>query len=247
MGVNNESYKVLDYKEIKTQYGAKYGKGSVFIDFYVCAISPICTKIALALHLIPNTVTICMIISGLIGAGLFWYPNLGVKIVGVFFIHLWFVLDCSDGEVARITKRFSNYGEELDFMAHSINHPIFILSFLVAILSDMGFDLTVIICTVFIISADNVLRMVYMMHHIDAVKNSVNNRNRQDGSPFSIKEIIIFIVNIFAQFPNFALIFPVVYLINRQAGIYYLMIDMAVAVLYSIYCVVRWIKKIHMV
>jgi hypothetical protein len=32
--------------------------------------------------------------------------------------------------VARYTKQFSKYGTEMDFMAHAITHPLFILSFL---------------------------------------------------------------------------------------------------------------------
>ena len=37
----------------------------------------------------------------------------------------------SDGQVARYTKTFSKYGEELDYVAHHICHGLFIASFAV--------------------------------------------------------------------------------------------------------------------
>lgn len=235
----------LTYREIKNKYGSPYGRDSVFIDFYTCALSPFFTKIAIQLNLIPNTVTFGMIISGLIGAALFWIPNVYIRIIGVVFIHLWFILDCSDGEVARITKHYSKYGEELDYMAHTINHPLFMLSFLIAIYCDEILNVRIIIAMFLTVAADFMLRIVYTFRHIDAIRYNTKESRRDDRSKFSRKEIIIFIINIFAQFPNFALIYPIIYLINREVGICYMYVNAAVAFMYSGYVAFSWLKRIH--
>lgn len=235
----------LSYREIKRNYGSPYGKGSVFIDFYACALSPLITIIALKFHLIPNTVTLGMIVSGIAGATVFWIPNPTIRIIGVFFIHLWYILDCSDGEVARINNHFSKYGKELDYMAHTINHPLFSISFLIALYLDGLFDYKVLICVLMTISADSVLRMVYTFRYIDAIRLGTKESARAEKGRLSTKEMILFILNIFAQFPNFALIYPVVYLINREAGMIYLYINTTMAFLYSAHVSISWLRTIH--
>ena len=237
--------KNLSYRKIKKEYGAPYGKGSVFIDFYACALSPIFTRIALRLKLIPNTVTIGMILSGIIGAVVFWVPGLHFKIIGTIFIHLWFILDCSDGEVARATKHFSNHGEELDYMAHTFNHPLFTLSFLIAYILDYNLDLWIITAFVLTLAADVAMRMVYMMLHVDTLKTGTSHSVRWDKSEWTVREMIVFVINIFAQFPNFALIYPVIYLINHDWGKIYLYINSVIAVIYCYVLVIKWIKNIH--
>jgi phosphatidylserine synthase len=81
---------------------------------------------------LPNTITIYMILSGWLGAFLFAFDNIYLKIIGYLFIHLWFIFDCSDGEVARMTKTFSKMGKELDYVAHIVNHPMFAISFTIS-------------------------------------------------------------------------------------------------------------------
>ncbi len=77
----------------------------------------------------PNTITLFMIISGVFGGLLFMLPSLWWKVLGALLIQLWFIFDCSDGEVARYTKTFSKYGSELDYLAHLIDHPFFCIAF----------------------------------------------------------------------------------------------------------------------
>lgn len=112
----------LNYKEIRSKY---QNKTWFLCDRYALIISPFITKEMLRMKLRPNIVTLLMMISGIIGAIMFSFDNLALRILGIVFIHLWYVLDCSDGEVARITKIFSRMGKEIDYTAHIINHPYF--------------------------------------------------------------------------------------------------------------------------
>lgn len=235
----------LTYKEIRAKYGAKYGRESVFIDVYVCLLSPIFTKIAVRHRLLPNTVTIGMILSGIIGAFFFWMPYSICKIVGIIFIHLWFILDCSDGEVARATKTFSKWGKELDYLAHTFNHPLFAMSFFISMYLD-GYLLkgTILLFGLLILS-DGILRMIYVFHYIEVIKKGNEENNSREKLKFGYKQLIILVINIFAQFPNFALIYPIVYIINAKAGYFYLIVNAFIATLYSLYAMIKWIGKIH--
>jgi hypothetical protein len=72
-----------------------------------------------------NTVTFLMIFSGLVGIALCIPHLLWMNVVGLILLYLFEALDCSDGEVARWTKKSSMRGVFLDMIAHVIcNHPI---------------------------------------------------------------------------------------------------------------------------
>jgi len=78
------------------------------------------TKIFILLGITPNQVTILMIISALIGSTLFAFPSLTLAIIAFFMFQIWLILDCSDGEVARITGKKSLFGPYLDRLNHYI-------------------------------------------------------------------------------------------------------------------------------
>lgn len=61
-----------------------------------------------------NTVTYLSIISSLLGFIFLCLEGTIFHIIGVLGFYLWAVLDCSDGTVARVTRKFSKKGEFLD-------------------------------------------------------------------------------------------------------------------------------------
>ena len=95
-------------------------------------------------------ITLMMIISGLVSGLLFSQTSLVCKIVASLLYFLWFILDCSDGEVARFTKTFSNYGKQLDWVAHLICHPLLYIAIWIYFYNkgiiDMGFLSVVTMC-----------------------------------------------------------------------------------------------------
>jgi len=62
----------------------------------------------------PNQVTVASLLSGLLGAWVLGYPGWGVSLLGLALFQLSMVLDHSDGEIARLTFRFSPFGKWLD-------------------------------------------------------------------------------------------------------------------------------------
>ncbi|GAA2717967.1 CDP-alcohol phosphatidyltransferase family protein [Actinocorallia aurantiaca] len=86
---------------------------------YARSLSPFLTWISLRIGLSPNQLTYLMILSG-IGAGVAFGFGTGLvsAIVGAFLVQLYLVLDCTDGEVARVTGRTSITGVYLDRLGH---------------------------------------------------------------------------------------------------------------------------------
>ena len=75
-------------------------------------------------NITPNFVTILQIIIGLSACLLIsLFPTQYVFIAGVIILHLAYLLDCCDGEIARAKKMDSLEGVFLDKFAHAITMP----------------------------------------------------------------------------------------------------------------------------
>lgn len=223
-----------------------HAKENVLVSHIVKFISPITTYLLLKTKLRPNDITILMIFSGIIGAILFAIDNLLIKILGIIFIYLWFTFDLSDGEVARIKKQFSKFGKEIDYCAHIINHPLFNISFAINLVKMTGNSVYYLIFMI-LISCNLVYRFIINMNYLYALKtDSQNYLNKSNNflDYHSLKSIIIQIINIFIHYPNFALIFPVIFLINSQIAIYYLFIVVIINCIYIPYLCFNFVNKI---
>lgn len=67
----------------------------------------------------PNHITILTVPFSLI-AGYFFFTN--QLILGSLFYFIGYILDCSDGTLARMTNKVSKYGERLDYYTDIINN-----------------------------------------------------------------------------------------------------------------------------
>jgi phosphatidylglycerophosphate synthase len=91
-----------------------------FGRLYMRRLSPYATIVFARLGWSPNAVTVCFMIAGVVAGVLTAVPGLAAAI-GVFAaIQLYLLFDCSDGELARLTSRFSPAGIYLDRMGHYI-------------------------------------------------------------------------------------------------------------------------------
>ena len=70
----------------------------------------------------PNAVTMASMVMGLMGAVCFALGSYQSGILGAFLFQLAVILDCCDGEVARLTFAESPFGQELDIVADNIVH-----------------------------------------------------------------------------------------------------------------------------
>ena len=134
----------MKYKEIRKNYQVSDKYTLTLVDYLSLAVSPFLTKLFIKTSITPNRVTLLMILSGIVGAALFSVNLVWIKIIGIIFIYLWYILDCSDGEVARIKKRFSRYGKDIDYLAHFINHPLYIISFFMSFVQAGTYDSAIV-------------------------------------------------------------------------------------------------------
>lgn len=238
---------MLSYRQIRSDFQDHPVVEVMFVDYYAKLISPFVTQLALKLELIPNVITVLMMISGLIGAIFFALPQVSMKILGIFFIHLWYILDCSDGEVARISRRFSKFGKEIDYTAHVFNHPLFNLAFLISLLSLRRYPVVplLFLCVVSI-SSELVMRNLLSFRQIFNIQTGGGNRPLD--AQFTPRVLFALVLNTFTLYPTFALIFPLLYLIDLRFGtscaLIYLALQTAFTGLASAVSGIKWVRAI---
>ena len=91
-----------------------------FGRLYMRRLSPYATVLFARLGWSPNAVTVCFMISGAAAGVLAAVPGLPAAVAVAVLIQLYLLFDCSDGELARYTGRFSAAGVYLDRMGHYI-------------------------------------------------------------------------------------------------------------------------------
>ncbi len=203
-----EPIKIRDVRKLTPL--ANYRFNSFTGHFISSAISPIFTAWFVKRGTRPNTITIYMILAGVLGAVLFAFDNMWLKIAGFALFHFWFIMDCSDGEVARITKQFSKYGKEIDFMAHLICHPLMNLALWWSFIQ-LGTYNTLFLSAFFMafISVELVNRslVLFNTYLVD-----------EDAPKASRPSLVLYFLRQITSYPNFMLLFPGVFLIDYFYG-----------------------------
>lgn len=85
---------------------------------YARSVSPYATLAALRVGLKPNHLTSLMILTGLAAALVVSQPGIPSSLVAFALIQVFLILDCSDGELARVTGETSASGVYLDRVGH---------------------------------------------------------------------------------------------------------------------------------
>lgn len=195
----------------------------------------------------PNQITLRMIIVGIIGAVFFSIGDIYAKIIGAFFMQLWFVFDHSDGEVAREKKEFSKFGKELDYTAHIINHPLFGVAIILSLMQLKRYNVTHIIILGFLsIILDLIIRNGLAFGTIEQLKSEnishpIKNRSK-------LKKLIHIFIDLATIYPNFILLGSLMYFIDlyfkSNILIYYLVINVLFTMLLNIRGLWKWTLKI---
>ena len=94
-----------------------------FIDRYVNRrISRPLSRLFMKLGFSPNTITLLSMVIGLMGAACFAMGSYRWGIIGALLFQFAVIVDCCDGEVARLTFAESRLGQELDLVSDNIVH-----------------------------------------------------------------------------------------------------------------------------
>jgi phosphatidylglycerophosphate synthase len=104
-------------------YSSLKGEFEGFIDRYFNRkVSRWCTRVFVALGWSPNTVTIMATVIGLLAAGGFALGTYAAGVGAALLFQLAAIIDCSDGEVARLTFTESPFGAWLDLALDNVVH-----------------------------------------------------------------------------------------------------------------------------
>ncbi|CAK7025268.1 CDP-alcohol phosphatidyltransferase family protein [Fusobacterium varium] len=234
---------------IKLKQTNKITIKSGLISFLISKrISPYFSAFYIKKKVAPNTITIHMIISGIIGAIFFSFSNIYFKIVGAIFMQLWLILDYSDGEVARETNNFSKYGKELDYTAHIINHPLFSISLLLSMIEIRKYN-NILLITIFFLTTclDLYFRNICAFYFIETLKEkqSENKNLKKYKKNYSkIKEKIKRIIEIFTFYPNFILFSTLLYFFNTDIIIFYALLNILFTFIVLVRESLMWINRI---
>jgi len=107
------------FRSLQTVKGGLDG----FVDRYVNRkLSGILTRLFIQLGLSPNAITIFSMLIGLLGAGFLAGGSYELGIIGALLFQFSVIVDCCDGEVARLTFAESRFGQELDIIADNVVH-----------------------------------------------------------------------------------------------------------------------------
>ncbi len=99
------------------------GQYEGFVDTYFNrGVSAVLSRMFLALRFSPNAVTLVATAVGVAAAVAFAKGSYAAGIVGALLFQLAAIVDCCDGEVARLTFTESPLGEQLDIMTDNVVH-----------------------------------------------------------------------------------------------------------------------------
>ena len=104
-------------------YRSLKGRFEGIVDRYFNRkLSPFFTKLFLKLKLSPNAITVAATLIGLAGATSFGMGTYAAGLLGALLFQLAAVIDCCDGEVARLTFTESPLGAKLDLVLDNVVH-----------------------------------------------------------------------------------------------------------------------------
>jgi phosphatidylglycerophosphate synthase len=119
---------------------------------YMRKASPYLSKFFLNLKISPTSITWLMVFTGWIASYLLTNPALWAVVMVFFLAQLQMLLDCSDGEVARVREKFNPAGIFVDRIGHYTTESFFAVAFSIRIyqngsLADLiwGFALALLI------------------------------------------------------------------------------------------------------
>lgn len=235
MSIAEEIKKTKNYPELKYDFLCGY----LISD----RISPYLSAIFIRKKVKPNKITLYMIYSGILGGILFSLPNVYLKLLGALFIHLWFILDCSDGEVARFTRTFSKCGREIDLIAHIINHPLFGFSMFMSLMQLGRYNVYLLAALIFTnVLMDSMHRNLLTLNILADSKICAAPQPAESHKK-SLKDKVSIFIKLFSIHPNLVLFGVIIYFVDYLTGSNILLAYIALYVFFSFIFLIKALIK----
>jgi phosphatidylglycerophosphate synthase len=126
-------------------------------------ISRLLTRLLLPTGISPNAVTVLSCLIGLAGAGLVATGEWRLGVVGALLFQLGAAVDCVDGELARLTYRFSPIGARLDMALDNVTHVALFAAMAWAARPALGPQLTLLLGAMAVIGCAASFGLVYRL------------------------------------------------------------------------------------
>lgn len=194
----------MTYKEFRKSNPLPSFTSWPFIDSVCCRISPLFSIAFIKRGVKPNTITLFMIISGIVGGVVLMFPFAWCKCIAGFVYLLWYIFDCSDGEVARSTTTFSKGGKYLDWCAHLITHPLFSVAMWYSFVN-MGYSILLTTVLTFLLIISELLGRNRIS--MDTLYGNIDNT---PFIKFTKMGIVRYVYSFFVYLPNMIIILPFV-------------------------------------
>ena len=107
---------------LRSLQSLKGGLDGLVDRYFNRKLSGVLTRLFLRTGWSPNAITVLSMCVGLLGAVFFIPGTWELALVGALLFQLSVIIDCCDGEVARLTFSESRFGQELDIWADNVVH-----------------------------------------------------------------------------------------------------------------------------
>lgn len=205
--------------------------------FFVCPpalilstwISIVIAFFSIKKRITPNQLTVLMIPCAILASIFFACNGLVCTIIGTLLIHTWFAIDKADGEVARCTKRYSKFGEELDFLSHHFGHVFFICSFSYVMYSMKHASIIeallllsgMLFCEYSFRNMCSIQALIYRKIRINEDPNKKYDMKASNRKPSFVsitKRVLIFVIDLFHSCDNYVMIGSLIIYIDIFCG-----------------------------
>jgi len=151
------------------------------LHFFSSIFSPLFTYFFVNLGFSANFVTLMFIVIGIIGGTMLFVLPIQYFWISYLLWRLHIILDMSDGEVARYTKKYNDNAIYWDFMGHSIIYPLYFAGIFIMAHYEMNLSLEIGIIGIIVVSqlravTKNFQAMLYKANKKTKTKKVANNR-----------------------------------------------------------------------
>jgi len=196
---------MVSLKKVRKNSIRKNQEAHVRRYFFATRFSPFFTFLFINVGFTANLVTFLFIFVGIIGGGLLFILPLESFWVSYILWRLHVILDVSDGEIARFSKKYNDNAIYWDFMGHSIIYPLYFAGIFIMAYYEMNLSLEIGIIGIIVASllravTKNFQAMLYKANKKSKTKQVAKNRKKNilfyvlsfEGFLFSILIISIF-------------------------------------------------------
>ncbi len=154
------------------------------------------TRLLIKTPVIPNHITVISILTGLTAAFFLSTGEYGYAILGSFIFLISTILDCTDGEIARLRYQESKYGSLLDIIGDNVVHLAIFCGITIGAYRKIGEEYILILGAFAIIGAIFIFFiLLYNMMGKDSGSDTPSSLSAVEKREYGVEGIITKLIN----------------------------------------------------